>query len=337
MMTTKKKRETQRIHWSWRASYHGSLDDFSEDENPEVLYLIGQLADYCESFCFQLESAETGYLHFQGCLQLINKRRKHDILRKIHPFEYLAPNKGTPKQAWHYCSKDETRLYGPWFIGAPQILDVKEKLADFVDACQQPDITERDLWLKYPSMMTRYPHTYYRVNCLVKPVRTEPLEVYIFYGGPGSGKSRMVEELYPDAYIVPWSQKTWLTPRGYKAKVVVFQDFTGEMYLKQFNRYVDRYAEEVEYKGGYIWWLPTIILITTNVLPSLWYKTEGRQDVLNQVYRRITACYDFTDWDYDRDWPNRILPPAYSCQELSDKYLRTQQNFNNQFIGLNKF
>jgi len=147
-MTTKK-RETQRIHWSWRASYHGSLDDFSEDENPEVLYLIGQLADYCESFCFQLESAETGYLHFQGCLQLINKRRKHDILRKIHPFEYLAPNKGTPKQAWHYCSKDETRLYGPWFIGAPQILDVKEKLADFVDACQQPDITERDLWLKY--------------------------------------------------------------------------------------------------------------------------------------------------------------------------------------------
>lgn len=338
------KRESQRIHWCFRANYNGDINAFDEGADEEVLYLIGQLTTLCVAFAFQLESAPTtGYLHFQGYFQLLNRNRKGPLLRDLFPFEYLSPMKGKVKQAWGYATKTDTRLYGPWTLGAPEEIELKERLSDFVAAC--PNLTEAEAFARFPNAMVRYYHTYHRIHALTKPVRTTPLEVYVFYGPPGTGKSRMADELYPTAYEVPWSQKTWVTPRGNKAEVVIFQDFTGEMYLKQFNRYVDRYPQEVECKGGFLWWCPNIILITTNVLPTLWYKQEGRQDVLGQIHRRITACYDFTGWNYDRDWPTRTLPPSYSCQELAEKYgprplqpydgNHQRQNFNSNFVGLN--
>lgn len=48
----------------------------------------------------------------------MNKNRFSWIQNNIHKFEYLKPAKGTPKQAWAYSTKEETRVNGPWTLGA---------------------------------------------------------------------------------------------------------------------------------------------------------------------------------------------------------------------------
>lgn len=325
----KKAQGVQRIHWVFRCNAPSQDVTLSEDDRlPEYTYIIGQLLDHVEAYAFQLESApDTGYLHYQGFIQFTNRRRKTWILKNIHPFEFVAPMKGTPKQAWNYATKTETRIFGPWIFGQPATLEVQKKLEEYVEACQAGQ-TDLELWHNFPSHMARLHNVPTRIRALQKPIRTDPLEVYVFYGPPGTGKSGVARALFPDLYTLPFSQKVWLTPRGHLAKEILFEDFSGEMFLKQFNRLLDRYPEEVEIKNGFLWYLPTVIIITTNVLPQRWYKSEGRQDVLRQVLRRITRCYDFTDYSFEPDYePNRKIPPSMSPEDLFTKH-----TFNDNFI-----
>jgi len=103
----------KRIRWVFRCN--------AEDEE-DGWRLYGVLVPLCQCFAFQLESAPTtGYLHFQGYLELINKNRKTWILNQLQKegcdFQYCQPIKGSPLQAWTYATKDETRVLGPWLYG----------------------------------------------------------------------------------------------------------------------------------------------------------------------------------------------------------------------------
>lgn len=70
----------------------------------------------CKKVVFQKEKADSGYLHWQGRLSLIKKRRKHELLALLkengfHPFEYLEPtsNTGLAGPAF-YAMKEDTRV-----------------------------------------------------------------------------------------------------------------------------------------------------------------------------------------------------------------------------------
>nr|WAE42846.1 MAG: replication associated protein [Cressdnaviricota sp.] len=313
-------RSPSRIRWVFRASANQDITLTEEQRDEEAMYLYGELIDHCEIFAFQLESAPTtGYVHFQGYFELIIKKQYTWIQKNIRHFEYIKEAKGTPKQAWEYSTKNETRIFGPWTLGQPRASESKNKTEDFVKAIKN-GMTDEQLWEEHPSMMARMEHVPHRIRTLKVPVRTEELEVYVFYGEPGTGKSRMVRELYPDVYVIPFSQKVWLTHRGALAKVVCLEDFDGNMQLKQFNRLIDRYPEEVETKGGFLWWMPNIVFIITNAPPHTWWGDDGRQNIKDQVFRRISACYDFNGFDYSLWQKERKMPPKLTVQELEEKY-----------------
>lgn len=148
--------------------------------------------------------------------------------------------------------------------------------------------------------MARMEHVPDRIRAIQKPDRNAigPLQVYVFYGSSGKGKSTAARELFPEIYDIPISNtgKLWFTARGNMAKHVLFEDFDGassKLGLKEFNRLLDPFPLEVEKKGSYIWYCPCIVIITTNVTPAGWYNYDSRQDVRSQVYRRITGIYDF--------------------------------------------
>jgi hypothetical protein len=107
-----RKTSPARIRWVFRCN--------AEGDETEGQTLSDILSKFCQCFCFQKESApDTGYLHFQGYLELINKNRHTWIQKQIDPFHfhYLMQAKGTPKQAWSYGCKEETRVQGPWIMG----------------------------------------------------------------------------------------------------------------------------------------------------------------------------------------------------------------------------
>jgi len=302
------------INWVFRcnAEYLGTSERRRTKEGDA---LMGLLIDHCKAVTFQLESAPTtGYLHFQGAFQLLNKKRKFWILKNIFEFEYLAPMKGSCQQAFGYASKADTRILGPWVHGDFSEKSKPNEFAEYVSAIKNGS-SNVQLWCDFPSMRARYPHVLVDYWKCHKPIRTDDLEVYVLFGKAGTGKTRAVKDMYPDAYVVPYArQGLWLTDDALGAKVVVLEDFDGNLPLKQFNRIIDRYPEQVESKFGHIWWCPIIIFLTTNTPVGSWYPDDGRQDTKEQIARRINWCFDFNT-------PEGIaMTEGITVQQLNERY-----------------
>lgn len=53
------------------------------DEWPDHMAVIDkQLKDWCKHYVFQLEQSDTGYIHWQGHVSLIKKRRENELKGK---------------------------------------------------------------------------------------------------------------------------------------------------------------------------------------------------------------------------------------------------------------
>ena len=79
--------------------------------------IISYLKGIAKKYTFQLEKGDTGYLHYQGRMSLIKKRRKMEVL----PLFKVAPNYFEPTtNAEHitgesfYQQKLDTKVEGPW-------------------------------------------------------------------------------------------------------------------------------------------------------------------------------------------------------------------------------
>lgn len=75
------------------------------------------LTGIAKKFCFQKEKGDTGYIHYQGRLSLIKKRRKMEALKlfKVPP-QYFEPttNPEFVSGDCFYQFKEDTRIEGPW-------------------------------------------------------------------------------------------------------------------------------------------------------------------------------------------------------------------------------
>ena len=78
----------------------------------------GMLKDIAKKFVFQLEKGDSGYLHYQGRLSLIKKRRKNEALKLFvtNAPNYFAPtiNSEYYRGDAFYMMKKDTRVEGPW-------------------------------------------------------------------------------------------------------------------------------------------------------------------------------------------------------------------------------
>lgn len=85
------------------------------DLTPEQI--IEALTGIAKKFCFQKECSDTGYVHYQGRLSLIKKRRKMEALKLFKlPPQYFEPTTGTEFATGDsfYQLKEDTRIEGPW-------------------------------------------------------------------------------------------------------------------------------------------------------------------------------------------------------------------------------
>lgn len=327
---TKKARENgdhARIRWVWRcnAAINDEPDEITDREE-HAMFLMNKLKPLCSAVAFQLEAAPTtGYLHYQGCMELTNKKRFGWIQQHIRKFEYLAPMVGTPKQAWSYATKLETRQAGPWTYGEPYGESEKKPVQMFVEDVVK-GLNDSALVDQHPSSFLRYDADKIRQAKRIRmpcPTRMElygdnNLEVYVFYGEPGTGKSYAAHDLYPEIYSPPIQTNRhgtfWLTADANCAPVILLDDFDGCMTLKALNQLLDPYPQLMQKKGGQVWWIPKIIIMTTNVMPGFWYNYDNRQNVRHQINRRITMCFDFNTPE------GKAMTKGISVEELEEMY-----------------
>lgn len=87
-----------------------------ESLTPECL--IKCFKKIAKKFVFQQEKSDTGYVHYQGRMSLVKKRRKMEALPLFGdiPPQYFEPttNKEFTSGSMFYAMKEDTRMAGPW-------------------------------------------------------------------------------------------------------------------------------------------------------------------------------------------------------------------------------
>jgi len=139
---------------------------------------------------------------------------------------------------------------------------------------------------------SRFMKTVDRYRLYNKPVRTTDLQVHVLVGPPDAGKTRFVNDQFPNNYSFPIGKDLWSD--GYMGQpVVLVDDFSGQMRLVDTLRFLDRYPIQIPKKGGFNWWCPDTILITTNRHPYNWYDWGNRPLQEAAIKRRIHHIWDF--------------------------------------------
>lgn len=128
---------------------------------------------------------------------------------------------------------------------------------------------------------------------LVPPKRENKIEVVLFYGPPGCGKTELAFNQFADTYRLPIGKNFWLTPHAMNKKHILIDDFKANMALSDLLQLLDNYPLEVERKGAHIWWCPETIIITSNRSPHDWYDYITRDFEKEALLRRFTYCYKF--------------------------------------------
>lgn len=124
------------------------------------------------------------------------------------------------------------------------------------------------------------------------PPQPKPKRVVLLYGPSGCGKTRHVYDTYSveDLYAKPVDDKFWFD--GYdQHPTVLLDDFAGrvsKLSLVNLLRLLDRYPIQLPFKGGYVWFSPDNIYITSNIHPREWYEWARRETQYAALARRIT-------------------------------------------------
>jgi len=262
------------------------------EEDVERICQLAILGDKVRYIAYGREVAPTtGTIHLQGFLQM-KERQTISGVRRITGIPYVRFMEGNFEQNDDYCSK-VSHLHE---VGK-RVGSGRGKRTDLQDFWELVKSGMSDLELMEADFKTysRCMKSVDRYRSLNKPTRNgqTSLEVFLFYGQPGTGKTELALSQFEDSYRLPIGRGFWLTPSAVGKKHIVIDEFKSNIGLSDLLQILDKYPIEVERKGDHLWWCPDTIIITTNRSPWDWYNYNDRDFEREALFRRIDYCYKF--------------------------------------------
>lgn len=244
--------------------------------------------DWMQFLVYQKEVGESGTPHFQGYLEL-TKAMRFSSLKKKWPTAHFEERAGTQIQAIVYATKEDTRVDGPWQFGEKKAQGHRSDIEALVTAARI-GVAKKQAVVSMPATYVKYFKAYSHIQMLFRPdPNPTPVTVTAIIGRPGTGKTRFVKDNYPDHWQTPLQKEMWFD--GYDGqKIVLLDDFVGQMPLSLLLQLLDRYIVQVPVKGGFVWWNPEKIFVTSNYPPDKWYDFETKHGKvsLDALIRRFT-------------------------------------------------
>lgn len=164
--------------------------------------------------------------------------------------------------------------------------------------------SELEIAEEYFSTWCRNYRAFARYKLLIRPSRTEPTVLIVYWGPSDSGKSRHAHELAgPAAFWLtkPKASGAWWDLYEQQSTVVI-DEFYGWLPRDLFQRLADRYPLVVETKGGAVVFNSERIIVTSNVPPSMWWKKLG----LGAMQRRLTEPLGYVFYMGNEAFPTEI-------------------------------
>jgi len=116
------------------------------ENNADVVYIV-----------FQEEEGEEGTPHIQGYIQLASRKRISGVKAIVGDRAHLERARGSPTQNRTYCTKEDTRLGGPFEFGAMRGQGKRNDLHAIVATSMEEELTDKLMFAEYPDIYAKYP------------------------------------------------------------------------------------------------------------------------------------------------------------------------------------
>ena len=244
---------------------------------------------------FQREIGANGTPHLQGYCQMGNPTGFNTWKNLISQRAHFEASLGTPRENYEYCTKDQTRAPGtePFTRGDIPQPGQRSDIEGLVAMAKDPTKRQRDIIDANGEGFLKFHKGLAIVRSVFSERRNFQTEVFWFYGGTGTGKSRLANDLAPEAYWKPGGGNWWDGYDPIEHDDIIIDDFRSN--IAPFNevlRWFDRYPIQVPFKGGYSNFRPSRIFITTSKHPTETWLGVG-EEKLDQLLRRLKVVVEF--------------------------------------------
>jgi len=266
-----------------------TLNNYTEEDQKDIKEKLALHARYV---IYGREVApETGTPHLQGYIYFDNARQRRSV-SKFLPRAKLIKANGTADQSYVYCSKDGDFVeYGNRPMSAEERNHKggqgnKERYSRAIKLAEEgkaEEVKEDD-----PQLFLQYGP---RLASLHQP-DTRPIDGSLehewWVGPTGTGKSRLLWELYPDHF--PKALNKWWD--GYKhQEIVAIEEWSpkNDCTASALKRWADRYPFPGEVKGGTLHKLrPKKIIVLSNYTPQQCFLNS---EDMEPILRRFTIIH----------------------------------------------
>jgi hypothetical protein len=202
---------------------------------------------------------------------------------------HIEAARGSDTHNRDYCTKEESRIMGPWEIGTIGGQGTRSDLDGLKKTLDETG-SEREAWESHFGAMMKYHKGAQRYLLMKMKQRSERTKMIVVVGPTGVGKTTLISTTYPQAYWKPFgpmeSGKWW--PQYSQEEVTVFDEFTGQMPFNQWKRLGDSTPMQVEQKGCHVHFNSKLIVMISNVDPFCWWDwTKHGEDGWRQMQRRV--------------------------------------------------
>lgn len=239
----------------------------------------------------------TGKRHWQGYMELKNAyswKKVHEALSNVHGTDkiWCFRRNGTAKQASDYCKKDgKFQEFGTISQqGARNDLALVAEAIKAGSSISEVALSHPEQYIKYHAGIDKLSFLHSTAN----HERWRNVEVHVYWGPPGTGKTRRAYEENPELFdiVMTGSEKMWFD--GYQGEPVLLLD---EMSANAVNyqlllRLLDGYPMRLPVKGAFINAKWTKVIITSNKAVESWFPNERDHTAL---LRRITTITYMTE------------------------------------------
>lgn len=289
-------------NWMFTLNNHSSID-------------VPRTLEGCKYCIWQEEAGSVnGTKHLQGYASFSGPKTLAS-LKKAFPTAHWEMRRGTHEQARDYCSKEETRISGPWSYGEePQSPGTRNDLVSLKRSLDE-DLPEAQVWEEHFGIMLKYHKAakeYKRVRSMENP-RTEKTVCIVIFGPTGTGKTHSISSFDDKAYWItkpPKGTPLWMD--GYDGhRTVVIDEFYGWIPYDTLLRLTDAYPLQLPIKGGHVGFNPRTIIFTSNKPPEQWYNYSNFAGGYDPLKRRLEYVIEKRDFDTYTIWqqPNGQVSP----------------------------
>lgn len=282
-------------------NYCFTLNNYTEDNIEELLEEVGP-NDLISYIIFQEEIAPgTGTKHLQGYMELTKAKSMRALKTSLAmPAIHLEVRGGSQRQAIDYCKKADSRAPDgeQWEAGRPKRLPGNGAISLIISGATMREVAE-----EFPNEYVRHHQGFMALKLIRAEKRDWAMDVHIYFGATGTGKSYKAYHDYPGAYTVPWPSKrgTWWWPHYEGQETVILDEFRHQISFTIMLQLLDRYSFKVQAKGSHHEFNSKRLVFTTNIDPYEWYpKVQDREPFMRRL-RDFATIHDFSELEYDDD------------------------------------